>query len=118
MSYIFAHGRTLKGTGRIQASKIGFYIGRRSLVFMLSMFIGVLSLIYLVNFNGNATKGYELTRLEFQRDNLMNIREQNNLDLSRSQSLDYIRDSAKVQGMVKISEIIYYDGETAVAYNK
>jgi hypothetical protein len=115
MTYIHAHSRTLLSKGRISAVARMFYVGRVSLIIMLLMFITVLSVIYLINFNAKATIGYELSKLEFQRDELLNTREQKNLDLSRSQSLDYIRDSLVVQSMVNPEEVVYFDGKTAVA---
>lgn len=81
------------------------------------IFIAVLGLIYLVNFNSNATVGYELSRLEYERNKLMTIKEQNNIDLSRSQSLEYIKSSAQVSQMVPVNTVQYYDVNGALAVN-
>ncbi len=115
MTYIHAHSRTIKTSNPIRTIAPRFYIGRVSLMFMMAAFIAILGVVYLATFNDNATRGYELTRLEFERDHLLNVREQKNLDLSRSQSLDQIRRSHVVRGMIDAPVLEYYDGETEVA---
>jgi hypothetical protein len=115
MDYIHAHSRTISGDQMIKTVPTKFYVGRVSLMFMLFVIICSLGVLHLVNFTNNSTKGYELTSLEFQRSELMNVKEQNNLSLSRSQSLDYITESDVVKGMVPIRSVTYFDGASEVA---
>ncbi len=80
-------------------------------------FIAIMGFIYLFNFNANATVGYDLSRIEFERNKLLTIKEQNNIDLSKSQSLEYIKQSPAVNRMVRASEVEYYTEEGALAVN-
>jgi cytochrome c-type biogenesis protein CcmE len=94
-----------------------FYVGRVSLMFILMAFIALMGFIYLYNFNANATIGYELSRLEYERDKLLTVQEQNNIDLSKSQSLDYIKQSSAITGMVKAHTVEYVGNEGTLAVN-
>lgn len=81
--------------------KVPFFIGRYSLMFLLIGFIGVLSVVYLILFNSNATNGYQIQRLEFERNELLTEREQKNLSLSRTQTLEYLQQDDKINRMVQ-----------------
>jgi putative AlgH/UPF0301 family transcriptional regulator len=85
---------------------------------MLMLFIAMIGVVYMVNFNSNATMGYQLTRLEYERDSLKTIKEQQNINLSRSQSLEYIRTSSKVAGMVPVQQVEYVSPDSNIAYNQ
>lgn len=114
-TYIFTHGRTSSRRKRIQTVKLNFFVGKVSLMFMLTMLIGLLSVVFLVNANNRTTYGYEISKLENERDQILNYREQQNVNISKSQSRDYIMQSEKVQRMVPVSEIHYSDREGVVA---
>lgn len=75
-------------------------------------------MVYMVNFNNNATMGYQLTMLESERNALKTVREQQNSELTRSQSIDYIRNSPRVRIMLPAHEVQYYDGKTEVAFRR
>ncbi len=118
MKHIHTHSRIKKKKSRILTVSIPFFVGRFSLMFCLMFFIAILGVIYMVNFNENATVGYQLAKLESERNKLKTIKEQQNIDLSKSQSLENIRYSTSVAGMVPLSEVQYYDGSLDVALNK
>lgn len=117
MNYIHTHSKVKKKRMRILTVSMPFAMGRFSLMFALMFFISILGVIYMVNFNENATVGYQLARLESERNKLKTIKEQQNIDLSKSQSLEYIRTSPKVSGMVPVSQVEYYNGSIEVALN-
>jgi thiamine biosynthesis protein ThiC len=116
--YVHTHSRFRKSANRIITVVKPFVVGRISLSFILMLFIGFVGVVFMVNFNGNATMGYQLTKLESERDKLKTVKEQQNINLSKSQSLEFIRTSQRVNSMIPVSEIEYYDGELAVAYRK
>jgi len=114
-TYIFAHNRTEKKGKRI-VLKPNFFVGKVSLMFMLTVFIGVLGVVYLVSFNDSSILGYEVTKLEYEREEILSMRDQENVSISTSQSRDFILNSDKVQGMVPVREIYYVGTGTVVAY--
>lgn len=114
--YVHAHGRTNQSQSRVLAIKPTFFVGKVSLMFMLTMLIGLLSVVFLVNANQKATYGYEITRLEEQRESIIVHRDQQNIEISESQSFDYIMQSDKIQRMVPVREVHYADREAVVAY--
>lgn len=116
--YLHTHSKVKKTAKRLVTVLAPFFVGRISLSFMLMIFIGVIGVVFMINFNGNATMGYELTRLESERDKLKTVREQQNINLSRSQSLEFIRTSQRVGSMIPVNEVEYYNGDSAVAYRK
>lgn len=61
------------------------------------------------------TKGYVLNSLESTHQE--NIKESERMDMKISQvrSLNYIKDSSKVRSMVKPNQIVYFNGDTAIA---
>lgn len=116
MSYIHLHSKFKNTWNRIVTVSTPLFVGKISLSFILVLFIGAVGILYMMNFNSNATLGYQLTKLQSERDALKTVRDQKNIDLARSQSLDFVRNSFKIHGMVPSHEIEYYDGQTDVAY--
>ena len=114
--YIQTHSKVKRTVSRIVTAARPIFIGKISLSFVLLAFIGVVGVVFMINFNSSATMGYNLTRLESERDELKTAQEQQNINLSRSQSLEYIRTSQRVGIMVPVNEVEYYDGQIDVAY--
>jgi hypothetical protein len=80
------------------------------------MMIAVLfMLLYLAHFNQVATKGYDLRRLEADRQQLMNQYDIKNMKLAEAKSLTTIISSDKIVGMRRPGEITYVRGNTALA---
>jgi len=114
-TYIFAHSKTEKKKKRVLI-KPNFFVGKVSLMFVLSMFIGLMGIVYLVNFNDTSNLGYEIAKLEHERSDILSERDQENVSISTSQSKDYILGSEGVQGMIPLREINYYNVDGVVAY--
>lgn len=78
--------------------------------------LGILiSFLYLVHFNQVATRGYDMKRLEMDRQQLLEQYETKNAYLSRAKSLDAIAQSNRAGNMVKAGEFTFVRGDTAVA---
>lgn len=116
--YLHTHSRIKKTAKRILTVTQPFFIGRTSLTFMLMFFIAIIGVIYMINFNSNATMGYQLTMLESERNALKTVKEQQNINLTRSQSIDFIRNSPRVRIMLPVNEVEYFDGKTEVAFRR
>ena len=85
------------------------------IIFFIIFLVGVICFIYLSYFNRIATKGYHLKKLEIEREELMNTKEVNNMQLSQVKALDYIRSSEKVKNMVRTNNVLYLRGDTVLA---
>lgn len=88
--------------------KNSFLSGRYSLMFVMFVFLLAAAALYLITFNGAATKGYEITKLEYAREDLLNKREQKNISLSDSQTLEAIRVESIARGMRTPQAVEYY----------
>ena len=92
-----------------------FRIGNYSLLFMMTLFVGIVTLLYLFHFNKFSTKGYYLNYLEAQRQELVGNNEIHLMRLAEVSSLDYIKNSPKAQMMVKAPKPLYVSGNTEMA---
>jgi len=72
-------------------------------------------LLYLAHFNQVATKGYDLRRLEADRQNLLDQYDIKNMKLAEAKSLATIIASDKVSAMRRPSEVSYVRGNTVIA---
>lgn len=72
-------------------------------------------LLYLAHFNQVATKGYDLRRLEADRQQLLNQYDIKNMKLAEVKSLNTIIASDRVTTMRRPAEITYVRGNTAIA---
>lgn len=78
--------------------------------------VGVaMSVLYLMHFNQVATKGYDLKRLEVDRQQLMDQNQLSNMNIDRVKSMPSILASSRIQGMVKGNNVAFVRGETALA---
>jgi hypothetical protein len=75
----------------------------------------MLALLILFNENYNATKGYKLKTLELERSQLLRTEEILNMHLAEAQSLRTFQEDPQILGMLKIGELQYLRGDTAVA---
>lgn len=92
-----------------------FFFGSFTMTIFLFFLIVTMGLAYLMNFNQVATKGYELKRLEVQREHLVSQDEVANLKLSEARSLATIEKSPIVARMVKAKKPVYVLGESQLA---
>jgi len=81
-------------------------------LFIISLLLGSL---YLAHFNKVATKGYDLRRLEADRQQLLNQYDIKNMKLAGVKSLANIAASDRVSAMRHPAEIVYVRGNTALA---
>lgn len=74
-----------------------------------------MSVLYLMHFNQVATKGYDLKRLEVDRQQLMDQNQLSNTNIDRVKSMQSILASQRIQRMVKGNNVAFVRGETALA---
>jgi hypothetical protein len=72
-------------------------------------------LLYLAHFNQVATKGYDLRRLEADRQQLLNQYDIKNMKLAEAKSLSTIISSDRVSAMRRPNQLTYVRGNTALA---
>ena len=81
-------------------------------LFMIAI---LMSLLYLAHFNQVATKGYDLRRLEADRQQLLNQYDIKNIKLAEVKSLYNIASSTRASAMRRPGEVIYVRGNAALA---
>lgn len=104
----------MKNVGK---KKVKFEIGPRFVIIGLMGMVAFLSFAYLAHFHTVATKGYELRRLEADRNQLLNQYEIKNMRLAEMQSLTTIVESEKANTMRRANNIEFVRGNTALASN-
>ena len=104
----------LKEAGRKQIGlKISFGpFGVMAALFVLSMFF---SMLYLMHFNQVATKGYDLKRLEIDRQQLLDQHQFENIKLAEVKSMGSILTSTRLQRMVNLNHVDFVRGDAALA---
>lgn len=102
----------MKNVGK---KKVKFEIGPRFVIIGLMGMVAFLSFAYLAHFHTVATKGYELRRLEADRNQLLNQYEIKNMRLAEMQSLTTIVESEKANTMRRANQIEFVRGNTALA---
>ncbi len=92
-------------------------IGLVSLVMVMFVMITVMGVVSLASLNSQATSGYEIQRLEAERQSFIADGELNDMLILNARSLDTIMDSPVVENMVRIksSEIAYVEPLVTVA---
>lgn len=95
-----------------------FRIGKFSLGFIILLLLFALSLFYLSQSNKMAVKGYDIAKLEKQRQELQEERERLEIEASRIQSIKEIQEGLKDSGMVPVKKINYITSPTALALNR
>ena len=77
--------------------------------------IGLLSFFYLIKFTEIHTKGYQLRRLELERDKLVSVREIKSTSISKEKTLASIKQSSITMNMVPVRNAIYIKQDGSVA---
>ncbi|MEZ4087501.1 MAG: hypothetical protein R3B71_04170 [Candidatus Gracilibacteria bacterium] len=101
----------------VGSKKVKFEIGPRFVIIGLMGMVAFLSFAYLAHFHTVATKGYELRRLEADRQQLLNQYEIKNMRLAEMQSLTTIVESEKANSMRRANQIEFVRGNSALASN-
>lgn len=84
-------------------------------MFSMTVMIGLLTFVYLVKFTEIQTKGYQLRRLEIEKNKLVNAREVQSTDIARMRSLNTIRQSDIALGMVPARNPVFIKEDGTVA---
>lgn len=90
-------------------------MGSFFLMFLLLVCIGLMSFLYLVKFTEIHTKGYQLRRIEIEKDSLIASRQIRSTDIARSKSLQHIRERAMEMNMIPATHIVYFQPDAAIA---
>lgn len=99
----------------VKAKKVHFEFGPGTVMISLGVIAAVMSLSYLVHFNKVATKGYDLRRLEAERQELLSQYDVKNMKVAEATSLNHIINSDRLNGMRKPGEVIFVRSNTAIA---
>lgn len=90
-------------------------VGKFFLLFSMTFMIGLLSFFYLVKFTEIHTKGYQLRKLEIEREKLMTAREGQATEIARLKSLNSIRESAATSRLIPARNPIFVKQDGTVA---
>ena len=85
------------------------------LIISLVTFVVLVTVVTLVFSTRQVTKGYVLNQMEAKHQDLARNGEIAEMEISKVKSLQYIQDSKKVRYMVKPREVVYVNGDTAIA---
>ena len=86
--------------------------------FFLLGLVGIVFLLfsYIQNFHESINFGSNITNLSVNSELVYSEQEKINLDISRSQSLDYIMESSRVQNMVPVDDVMFISVTKRLAY--
>ena len=104
--------RTLRSSSAVPLS---FRFGKFFLLFSMMFFIGLLSFSYLVKFTEIQTKGYQLSKLEMERDQLTRLQEEQGMRISQLKSLEEIRSSTIASTMVPSKPAVFIREGSGIA---
>lgn len=92
-----------------------FEVGPYFLIISLIIFVILTTVITLMFSTRQVTKGYVLNKMESEHQELVKENERQEMALSTARSLNFIQQSSKVRSMVKPNQIVYIEGDTAIA---
>jgi hypothetical protein len=101
--------------GKMRAATLKMEFGPTTAISGLAVVAILMSLLYLMNFNQVATKGYDLRRLEVARQQLLNQYEIKNMKLTETKALSSIISSDRISAMRQPGEVTFVRGNTAIA---
>lgn len=90
-------------------------VGITSLVLVIVVLIGMISLVYLAHSNRNATRGYALKTLELRRSKLLMENEVWDMEIAQVKSLETLQNDPKIRSMVRADQPLFVRGDTAIA---
>lgn len=104
-------------SGLTRRSSLGTLVDQSTMLLMVAIgaLILLLALLILFHENANATKGYRLRNLEYQRNQLLLEQEVLNMQIAQEQALETLQNDGQVQAMITPKNILYLKGEQAVA---
>lgn len=84
-------------------------------MFSMTFLIGILSFFYLIKFTEIHTKGYQLRRLEVERDRLLTSQESKRTNIEMLKSLKSVRDSEVASRMIPAKSPVFIKQDNSVA---
>lgn len=96
---------------------VKFDINPYMLMGVLLVLVALLGMLYLVNYNKLATKGYHLKSLEMARQELQTESNEKTLYLAKVKSLTEMLKEEKFDGMSKPEKMEYMTGEVLAKAN-
>lgn len=98
-------------------SSLGKMIDQSTALLMVCIgsLILLLALMILFHENANATKGYRLRTLEYERSQLLLEEEVQKMQVAGEQSLETLQNDGKIQAMITPKNKTYIEEERAVA---
>lgn len=105
------------GTGIPNRLSLGKLVDQSTVLLMvvIGSLILLLALLILFHENANATKGYQLRTLEYERNQELLEEEVLKMRIAQEQSLDTLQNDPKIKAMVRVSNPQYARMERKVA---
>lgn len=100
---------------RVEAMRWKFDFGPLSVIVVLLLAAVLISFVYLAHFNGIATKGYDLKKLDAERQHLVGENEIKSVRLAEAKALNTMIESGRLEGMRKVSNVIFVRVDSAIA---
>jgi hypothetical protein len=100
---------------RVTPLKWELVFGPMTLMVVLLLVGVTISILSLARFNQDATKGYDLKRLEVDRQALLNEYEISNMHLAQVKSFSTILSSSRIRRMTKPSAVSFVRGDAILA---
>lgn len=97
------------------ALKLQFEFGPMAIIVTLLLLSVTMALMYLAHFNQDATKGYEMRRLEADRQQLLAQYDLSDMHLAETKTMDRIVNSDKVVHMKPVRRVTFVSGNMALA---
>lgn len=92
-----------------------FSLGPYFLLISLIVSVSLITVITLTYSAQQVTKGYQMNYLEEVHQDLIRESEIKDMQISEVRSLNYIQNSSKVRSMRNPNQVVYIDGESAIA---
>lgn len=98
-------------------SSLGKLIDQSTVLLMVCIgsLILLLALMILFHENANATKGYRLRTLEYERSQLLLEEEVQKMQVAQQQSLETLQNDPKIDAMIQAKQKSYVMGEKEMA---
>lgn len=113
---LLVHRRSPLGSMRFRNTiPLQVRAGKFFLMFSMVMLGGLMSFLYLMNYSDIQTKGYQLRKLEMERQELRTQHEIKMMNVSKVRSLGHIQKSAQLARMVPLRNPIYLNADSKLA---
>lgn len=113
---ILTHGSQFHRALRTRSAfPLTLKVGKFFLLFSLTFMIGVISFFYLLKSTEIHTKGFNLRKLEIQRNQLLTSYESKGTDIARFKSLNSVRESDIASSMVPARNAVYLTKDGNIA---